>query len=791
MIFKEGKIASGAAMKESIEIKNATVNNLKSISVSFPINTFTCVTGVSGGGKSSLVYDTIYAESQRNFLESMSGNMYGQKLMDKPAVESITNLRPALNVSQIYYNSNPRSTVGTVTDISYYLRTIFALVSNYEKHTKLTEQSFSPNNPTACCPYCRGLGEEYVISEDCVVPDVTKTLAKGAIKYYAGKETSLAYRTLEAVCNRYKIDINKKFSDLTEREKKILLYRTEDEIFDLKFKTPKGRYKHKEVHSKGAIIELQEQSLNLNQSSVFAAISKYLVKQPCLHCKGSKLNENALIPKVGGKNIFEVESLKIDDLQEWCKVARDHYNKSCLEKQINQLTIQICKKLEKLIQLKVGYLSLQRTIPSLSGGEVQRIRLATQLTCSLRGLLYILDEPCKGLHARDIEAIISATKQLVQEKNTVIAIEHNRQYISAAEKVIELGPVGGPKGGYIVSDDKLKKNLKYQVQFKRPQKFEKFLQFKGITYHNLRNQAVEFPINAITCITGVSGSGKSSLVDVISASLTSKKMYCCQKITGRDLIKHIERVNQKPIGKTSRSTVVSYLGIYDEIRNLFAATDYAMEHDLTASNFSMNVKGGRCEECQGTGYKKIELTYLPDSYIICPVCEGRRFKDTVLEVKYKGLTIDDVLDTAVSEIVDVFSDSLAIYEKLQCMIEIGLGYLKLGQMSMSLSGGEAQRIKLTKALGSNYSSRCLYILDEPTSGLSEKDIEKIEKILRKLKNRGNTILIIEHNPEFVMRNAEYLVDFGCFGGERGGQIIAQGSVEDVFKDKNSSWNYLL
>lgn len=791
MIFKCERIVSGVAMKENIEIKNASINNLKNVSVSFPIEELTCVTGVSGCGKSSLVYDTIYAESQRNFLESMSGNMYGQKLMDKPEVDSITNLRPALNVSQNYYNSNPRSTVGTITDISYYVRTAFALISNFEKGTSLSERSFSPNNPSSCCPYCRGLGEEYVISEESLVPDQSKTLSKGAILYYKGKDNSVEYRTLEAVCDYYGIDINKKFSELTDKEKHILLYRKDDDVFSIKFRTPKGRYKQKDIHAKGALVELQEQSGKMDQASVFASISKYLVKQPCSHCHGSKLNEEALTAEVENKTIADVESMKLESLLSWCEEIKKKYSKKAIANQVNQLMDLVCNKLNKLVDLKVGYLSLQRSIPSLSGGEVQRIRIATQLTCSLKGLLYILDEPCKGLHARDVGSVISATKQLVDENNTVIAIEHNKQYIAAADKVIELGPEGGPKGGYIISEGKPDGEFKYKVGFNPSRTFEKFIRFEDVTFHNIVKQTASIPVEAITCVTGVSGSGKSSLVSVIAECLSSKKNFCCEKVVGRNLIKHIEVVDQKPIGKTPRSTVISYLGVYDEIRNLFSQTKVAEDLGLSASDFSMNVKGGRCEECQGTGYKKIELTYLPDTFIVCPSCGGRRFNENVLSAKYKGLSIDDILDEAIVDIIDIFEDSPNISSKLQCMIDIGLGYIKLGQMSMNLSGGEAQRIKLARALGNGIGSNNLYILDEPTSGLNDKDISKLESILNELRDQGNTILIIEHNPEFVLNNAEYLIDFGCYGGDQGGQIIEQGTVENVFNNPKSSWNYLL
>lgn len=778
---------SGAVKKESISIVNASEHNLKNISVQIPLEAFTCVTGVSGCGKSSLVYDTIYAESQRNFLEGMSGNLYGQKLMDKPAVESIENLRPALNVAQRYYNFNPRSTVGTLTDVSHYLRALFALIIGNEEGHPYTENFFSSNNPESCCPKCKGIGEEYVVSERLVVPDPSKTLKKGAILPYKGKETSEEFRLLEAICEEYGIDIDKPFEKLSKKEQDILLYRNTEEIYHLKYKTPKGRYKQKDIHSKGVIVELNEELEHIDIASTFASISKYLTKRECSCCGGTRLKESVLEKRIEGSNIAEAEAMNMADFCKWLSEVNHAYRNSNIHNQVSQLVIQMKNRALKIEELHVGYISMNRSIPTLSGGEIQRIRIANQLNCSLRGLIYILDEPCRGLHIRDIPGIINATEELVKNENTVIAIEHNKQYISHADKIIELGPVGGPKGGYIISEDKEKEHFAYNIKFRESKKTKDYVSLKEINYHNIHGVDAAFPVGAVTCVTGVSGSGKSTFLEVVDSCFNPGAEQLVKKITGTESISKVVRVNQQAIGKTPRSTVISYLEIYETIRSLFAQEPEAVKRGLTASDFSMNVGEGRCECCQGTGYQKITLTYLPDTYVKCPVCNGRRFNDSVLSVKYKGASITDILDASVEDIIHVFDDVPAVYEKLECLIKIGLGYVKLGQMSMNLSGGEAQRIKLAKALGSKSGGHNLYLLDEPTSGLSAEDIEKFCAIIDELRNNGDTLLIIEHNVEFVANNADYVLDFGDRAGEMGGEIVAYGTPEEVFRNEKSSW----
>ena len=536
----------------------------------------------------------------------------------------------------------------------------------------------------------------------------------------------------------------------------------------------------------GAVPAIMERATQTDNSLSSVVYSKYMEDVPCHVCGGAKLRKEVLDYKINGLNYYEVENMELSALNTW--LSEFNYDEVLKTKKelVSQLVNSMLHKISSLIQLNVGYLCLNRTIPSLSGGERQRIRIATQLTCPLKGLIYILDEPCKGLHYRDIKSIIYSTRELIDNDNTVIAIEHNKQYIASADNVIQLGPVGGPKGGYIIDIKKKKSDYKYKLSFKPVEEAKKHISISDINFRNIKHQDVRIPIGAITCVTGVSGSGKTTLTSVVSSCFERKNNAYCKSFETGSAIKKVLRVNQAPIGKTPRSTIVSYLEIYDEIRTLFSKTESAKKMKIGASSFSMNVKGGRCECCQGTGLQKIELNYLPSSYITCPECDGKRFNDKILSVTYNGKNIREVLETPISEILEIFEDTSKVYSVLTSMIELGLGYLKLGQMSMNLSGGEAQRIKLAKALGVSSKGHNLYILDEPTSGLNEVDIERFESILLSLQKNNDTIIIVEHNIEFIARISDYIIDFGTVGGNAGGKVAAQGKPQDVFNCKESS-----
>ena len=769
---------------EKIKIKNAYENNLKHLDLEIPLEAFTCVIGCSGSGKSSLVFDTIYAESQRALLEGVTGNIYGQKLMNKPLVGSIENLRPALNLSQNYYNVNPRSTVGTVTEISYYLRSLFAIV-NSKLPLIVSEKLFSPNNPKSFCPHCAGLGVENVVSESLLIPDHDVTLRNGAILYYKGSPESKEQKYLEAFCEHYGIDIDKKFSQLSSDEIHQLLYSDDRIRYMLKYREGKRRKQHY-VLLRGAVPAIMDRVSGGDFSSPTVVYSKYMEQVPCHVCGGAKLRSEVLEYKICGLNYDEVERMELSSLNCWLRKFNDTQIPLSKKDLVEQLISSILCKLDALIRLDVGYLCLNRSIPTLSGGERQRVRMATQLTCSLKGLIYIFDEPCKGLHYRDISKIIKASKDLIHRGNTIIAIEHNKQYISSSDLIIELGPVGGPDGGYLIRQLSTPQYYDCHLDFKKPIYASDYIIINNINYHNIHGQNARFPISGITCITGVSGSGKSTLASVIVRCFSKKSDTVHGSVTGGKSIRRVIQVNQSPIGKTPRSTIVSFLDIYDDIRSLFSETVSAKRMKLSASSFSMNVKGGRCECCQGTGLQKIELNYLPNSYITCPECGGKRFNEQVLSVEYQGKTILDILETPIFDIANVFKETPKIYQTLLCMMKLGLGYLKLGQMSMNLSGGEAQRVKLAKALSSSSNGKNLYILDEPTSGLNDGDIEKFIQVLFSLQQNRETILIIEHNLDFIAKVADYIIDFGMFGGDAGGKIVSQGLPEAVFADEASS-----
>lgn len=776
---------------ENIIVHRAAENNLKDISVTFPVNQFTCVIGPSGCGKSSLIYDTIYAESQRNFLDSMTGGFAGQRLMDKPHVDFIENLRPALNISQRYYNVNPRSTVGTVTDISYYLRTLFAFIHNQTTGGNIDISYFSPNVPGSCCPICDGMGEEYAISESALMPDPDKSLASGGIVYYKGPKTSMEYRLLEAICHYYGINMDKKVGDLTDLERYQLLLRTEIIEIPLRFKNAAGKQRKKVIKSKGVLCELQEKLQDIDAPSTRISIEKYLKKVPCSSCNGLKLSQGPLEIQILGKNISEIENFPLPQLLQWLRDVDRTYNNTEYYAHIRHLLQEIQTRAQHMIDLSLAYLSLGRNIPSLSSGELQRVRIANQLECSLCGLIYILDEPCVGLHYDNVISIIRATRNLVDRGNTVFAIEHNLQYICAADHIIEMGPEGGPNGGLILYEGPVPQKSHGKLEFKPNDEIGGVLSFYGISYHNLRNVGVAVPLGKATCITGVSGSGKSSLAKVIEDCCVNGQSQYCETTLNLDKIKRVFWVNQQPIGKTPRSTVVSYLGIYDAIRNLLADTVQAKNLALSPSAFSINTPGGRCECCQGTGKQKTALSYLPDTYITCPECKGKRFQDQVLSVQYQGYSVFDILSMQISDAALLFQSNALISNVLACVEEIGLGYLSLGQMSMNLSGGEAQRLKLAKHLSANAKGKGLYILDEPTTGLSDSDVGKLKGIIEKLLQRGETLLIIEHDLAFVAQISDYLIDLGCVAGEQGGRTVLCGFPQEVAFAKGSSWkNYL-
>lgn len=768
----------------SIQVRGAREHNLRGIDVDIPLGKLTCVTGVSGCGKSSLVHDTLYAESQRMFLEGLSGNGMGQQLMKAPDVDSIHNLRPSLNVSQSYYNFNPRSTVGTVTEVSHRLRSLFALVASWETGHRLDDAFFSRNNPSSWCPECQGTGERYAISLNKLIPDRTKKLSSGAILYYKGGKSSPERKTLLAICERFGVNPDARFCDLDDDQIDLLLNRTTALELSIRYKNPRGAYRERKIISRGVLVELEEKLKDVDTPSTLASISKYLEHVPCKACCGSGLNAQARSRTVCGSTIGDAERTNLAELLQWIKTVRFAYVDSPISKPVSTLCDRILRRLGRLVELKVGYLNLSRKVPTLSGGESQRVRIANQLSCSLNGLVYILDEPCRGLHPRDAESVISATKELVARDNTVVAIEHNPVFLSRSDWEIRLGPLGGPNGGSVMRIGEPQEQLSVPSAYRVPARPCDVLSLDHLSQNNVRDVSVHLPLGVVTAITGVSGSGKSSLLAAMQETVDS---MISDKSVPRSRVSCAHLVNQRPIGKTPRSTIASYLGTMDEIRKAFAETKDARILGLGPSSFSLNVSGGRCETCQGTGLEKVSYRYLPDTYIECPECHGRRFSDEVLTVRVWGMTVTDALDTPIEELVERIPTDSAMHEMLDCVRKIGLGYLALGQTSMSLSGGEAQRIKLAKALGRPGSGKGIYFLDEPTSGLEREDARVLAEAILSLTSGGATVVLTEHSPRFIEEVADHVIDLGAVAGRDGGRIACTGTPAEVFANPQSSW----
>ncbi|MDO4192558.1 MAG: ATP-binding cassette domain-containing protein [Erysipelotrichaceae bacterium] len=767
---------------KNIKVINAREHNLKDVTVEFPYYKLNVVTGCSGSGKSSLVYDTIFAESQRQLYENFIDNTFGLKIMKKPDVDAIERLCPAISVAQNSYNFNPNSTVGTYTDLSEELRTLFAFIINREEGTSFKPRDFSNGQSRYLCKKCGGTGKVWKLSTEKIIPDPTLTLREGGIIYFKGTQKSYEMQRLTMICERHGIDMDTRICDLTSNQYNLLVNDGDGEKYTVKFERGSKKNCQKTGVFNGVMNELGEDYKRIKTPMIFQQLSRYLDEYTCDACEGFKLDVEILSHKICGYNISEVENLEMRELINWCNEVQKKYQEINSRGMVASLN-HILKTAASMDSLNLDYLSLSRVIPSLSGGEFQRLRLAKQLCGSMSEVLYILDEPCKGLHFLDVAGIASISQQLVDKGNTVIAIEHNAQYISIADNVVYMGPGSGPDGGEIVFSQSMPKVTVFSNHTERHP--SEMMQFEGITANNIQNQSCKVPVGAITFITGVSGSGKSTLAEeVIFRSLTRKEPINCKHISIPKTYK-VFFVNQQPIGKTSRSSVVSYLKISDEIRRLFANTAPKAKK-IKPSHFSTNCPGGRCDKCDGSGIISLNSNVMPDAYVVCDECNGKRFKQEILDIQYKGKSIYDVLEMTISDALGLFSDNKKISAMLQCMIDIGIGYLKLGQLSMNLSGGEAQRIKLAKVLGEESQKNSILILDEPTSGLGESDIQKIGNVIEQLADQGNTIIIIDHNLDFIMANADYCVDFGTQGGKMGGQIVDQGFFQEISSRKKAS-----
>ncbi|BDS16105.1 TPA: excinuclease ABC subunit UvrA [Clostridium perfringens] len=929
-------------MKDKIIVKGAKVHNLKNVSLEIPRDKLIVFTGLSGSGKSSLAFDTIYAEGQRRYVESLSSyarQFLGQ--MDKPDVESIEGLSPAISIDQKTTSRNPRSTVGTVTEIYDYLRLLYARVGvphcpkcgkeitqqsvdqivdqimelkerskimilapiirgrkgthekvlenikkqgfvraridgeiydltedeiKLEKNIKhnieavvdriivkdgiegrltdsietslkmaeglvlvniigeedrlysehfacadcgisideLAPRMFSFNSPFGKCERCDGLGTLMEIDEDLVVPNKDLSIRGGAISTWGDsrmKEESWTYCVLKALMEKYNFDLDTPYKDLPKKVQEVLMY---GEPEKLKVTYTKENVMAVYNHSfEGEINNLRRRYMETNSDTMKAEIEKYMSDNPCPKCKGARLKPEALAVTVGGKNIFEFTRMAIREELDFINSINFSEKDKIISSQIIK---EIQSRLSFLINVGLDYLDLARKAGTLSGGEAQRIRLATQIGSQLMGVLYILDEPSIGLHQRDNDRLISTLKQLRDVGNTLIVVEHDEDTMREADYIVDIGPGAGEHGGEIVASGTLDEIMgnensltgKYLTGAKKvelPEKRRKgngnFITVKGAKENNLKNVTAKFPLGTLTMVTGVSGSGKSTLVNEILYKGLNKIVNKAKdlpgkfkEITGYENIDKIIDIDQSPIGRTPRSNPATYTGTFDIIRELFSQTQEAKMRGYKPGRFSFNVKGGRCEACSGDGIIKIEMQFLSDVYVPCEVCKGKRYNRETLEVKYKGKNIADVLNMTVEEALEFFENIPRIKNKLQTLMDVGLGYIRLGQPSTQLSGGEAQRIKLAYELSKRSTGKTLYILDEPTTGLHIHDVNRLVKILQRLVDGGNTVIVIEHNLDMI-KCADYIVDLGPEGGDKGGTIIATGTPEKIAEAKES------
>ena len=928
--------------RKYIKIRGASEHNLKCVSLDIPRDEFVVLTGLSGSGKSSLAFDTIYAEGQRRYMESLSSyarQFLGQ--MEKPNVESIEGLPPAISIDQKSTNKNPRSTVGTVTEIYDYFRLLYARIGiphcpkcgraitkqsidqmvdavmelpektkiqllapvvrgRKGEHQKLFEKakksgyvrvivdgnmyelseqipmeknikhnidivvdrlvikpgiekrltdslenvfslsegnaiidvidgqqmtfsqnfacpdcgisideveprSFSFNNPFGACPTCYGLGYKMEFDPELMIPDPKLSISEGAIQVMGWQSCtdpkSYTYATLRALQDGYGLSLDTPFKDLPADMKKMFLYGGDGRILKVRYKGQRGEGVY-DLEWKGLVENVERRYKETFSDTAKAEYEQFMRITPCTTCKGHRLKESSLAVTVADKNIYEMTSMSVKDL---C-VFLDGMELSEQQHFIgDQILKEIRARVGFLQEVGLEYLTLSRGTASLSGGEAQRIRLATQIGSGLVGVAYILDEPSIGLHQRDNDKLLKALMNLKDLGNTLIVVEHDEDTMRAADYIVDIGPAAGSHGGEVVAAGsindiiKCKKSitgayLSGKIKIPVPAERRKptgFITVKGARENNLKNIDVDFPLGVMTCVTGVSGSGKSSLTNEILYKHLARSLNRARCIAGdHDDIIGIEKldkvidIDQSPIGRTPRSNPATYTGVFDMIRDLFASTADAKARGYKKGRFSFNVKGGRCEACGGDGIIKIEMHFLPDVYVPCEVCEGKRYNRETLEVKYKGKSIYDVLDMTVEEALDFFKNVPRIHNKIQTLYDVGLSYVKLGQPSTELSGGEAQRIKLATELSRKSTGKTIYILDEPTTGLHFADVHKLVEILRRLSDGGNTVVVIEHNLD-VIKTADYIIDMGPEGGDGGGCVIAKGTPEEICKVEQS------
>ena len=923
---------------DKIIVKGARENNLKNIDIELPKNKLIVMTGVSGSGKSSLAFDTIFAEGQRRYVESLSA--YARQFIggiEKPDVDSIEGLSPSISIDQKTTNKNPRSTVGTITEIYDFLRLLFARIGtpycpnhhipiqsqsidemtdkimameegtkleilapiihgekgthkdlledlrkegysrvkvddetryleeeivleknkkhnievvvdrvvvkpsersrifeSIETSTKLANSKvvihviggedilmsesfacphcnysipeleprlFSFNSPYGACPECKGLGTKLKISEDLIIPNRDKSLRSGAIVAY-NLDNNIHNTTIEAVCAKYDIDMDEPIKNIPREKLNIILHGTPEPI-EIKYVAKNGNVRYSNDYYEGVIPNLERRYIETSSAWVREWLEGFMVETDCPVCHGTRLQDSVLSIYINKKNIYDMTIMSIRELRDFLrnlKLTKEQENISRL------LLTEIDNRLTFLVNVGLEYLSLHRTAATLSGGESQRIRLATQIGSKLSGVLYVLDEPSIGLHQKDNEKLIRSLQEMRDLGNTLIVVEHDTDTMLAADYLVDIGPGAGENGGTVVAagtPEEVMKNKnsltgrylagieKIEVPKKRRKGNGKYLEVKKAEENNLKKINVKFPLGKFICVTGVSGSGKSTLVNEILCKTIANKLYRSKEIPGKcKEVKEIENIDklvvitQDAIGRTPRSNPATYVGVFDDIRDLFANTKESKMRGYDKGRFSFNVKGGRCEACWGDGVKKIEMHFLPDVYVPCDVCHGKRYNKETLDIKFKGKNISDVLNMRVSEAVKFFENVPKIKRKLDVLMDVGLSYITLGQSAPTLSGGEAGRVKLAKELQKKATGKSLFVLDEPTTGLHTDDIKKLLVILNRIVDNGDTVLVIEHNLD-VIKVADHIIDLGPDGGVNGGTVVAEGTPEEVAKNKNS------
>lgn len=926
--------------RENIVVKGARAHNLKNIDVTIPRDKLVVLTGLSGSGKSSLAFDTIYAEGQRRYVESLSAyarQFLGQ--MDKPDVDSIDGLSPAISIDQKTTSRNPRSTVGTVTEIYDYLRLLYARVGrphcpehglpitsqtveqmvdrivDYPERTKLqilapviqgkkgehvklleeiqkqgfvrvrvdgevhdlveeikleknkkhsievvidrivikegiasrladsietalkisegkvlvdvmdkeellfssnlacpecgfsidelAPRMFSFNSPYGACPSCDGLGNKLEVDAELVIPDQSKSLKGDAIAPWEGSSSNYYNQLLQAITNHFGIDQEIPFEQLSKEHQEILLYGSKGEKLLFRYENEFGQIRENKIAFEGIVHHVERRFKETGSDYIRDQLEAYMSRKPCPTCKGARLKKESLAVTINEQSVDYVTGLSIGEAEKFFAGLQLTEKERTIA---NLILREIEERLGFLVNVGLDYLSLNRGAGTLSGGEAQRIRLATQIGSRLMGVLYILDEPSIGLHQRDNARLIQTLEHMRDLGNTLIIVEHDEDTMLAADYIIDIGPGAGVHGGQIIAEGTpseimdneasitgqyLTGNKFIQLPLKRRKPNGKWVEIKGAKENNLQNVNVKLPLGVFSCITGVSGSGKSTLINEILLKALMKELYRSKakpgqhkQIIGMEQLEKVVNIDQSPIGRTPRSNPATYTGVFDDIRDVFATTNEAKMRGYKKGRFSFNVKGGRCEACRGDGIIKIEMHFLPDVYVPCEICKGKRYNRETLEVKYKGKTISNILEMTIEDGIEFFRNIPKIKRKLDTLGDVGLGYMRLGQPATTLSGGEAQRVKLASELHRRSTGRTLYILDEPTTGLHIADIERLLEVLQRLVENGDTVLVIEHNLD-VIKTADYVIDLGPEGGDRGGTIVATGTPEKICEVKES------